>query len=375
MKICPRCGKQLRNEVKFCPACGENLVRAEITAREDLKLQKKTDTHSSEVKDDWKQVPERQKRLNEFLDSTSFGVIKIVILLVVLVIAGTGILHYKRSEIPDQAETTSAAEAGEQTLYTVPEEKQQVRVFGSENRKWISGLLVAGEELDVSSAAATSTIQQKDVINDAMLMFDKDDSTNWQEGVNGYGEGESVTVWFKNSCEVRIIGFKNGNWKNDRYYYGNAMPAVLKLRFTDEEITVPFQNKREIQWVVLSRPVITDKMTVEIVKVYPGTTWEDTVITEIMPYAYQGNIVFPEDNGQWIKEENGYWYSNQNGSYTINNWQLIDGKWYFFNEDGYMKTGWINHESNWYYLGEDGGLLTSQTTPDGYYVDANGVRR
>lgn len=44
----------------------------------------------------------------------------------------------------------------------------------------------------------------------------------------------------------------------------------------------------------------------------------------------------------WIQGADGrWWYRHADGSYTVNNWELIDGKWYFFDGDGWMKTGWI----------------------------------
>ena len=77
-------------------------------------------------------------------------------------------------------------------------------------------------------------------------------------------------------------------------------------------------------------------------------------------------------SGWWIHDQKGWWYLNPDRSYTISNWQLIGNKWYYFNEYGYMKTGWVNLGGTYYYLGEDGAMLTSQWTPDGYYVGSDG---
>ncbi len=74
--------------------------------------------------------------------------------------------------------------------------------------------------------------------------------------------------------------------------------------------------------------------------------------------------------GQWQQDETGWWYQNNNGSYPSNGWQLIDSKWYYFDETGYMVANkWVGN----YYLGSDGAMLINTTTPDGYYVDANGM--
>lgn len=78
----------------------------------------------------------------------------------------------------------------------------------------------------------------------------------------------------------------------------------------------------------------------------------------------------------WIKDNVGWWYRNADGSYTTNGWQLINGLWYAFDNVGYMRTGWIPGNGVWYYCDTNSGaMLTNAWTPDGYWVDANGVWR
>ena len=36
---------------------------------------------------------------------------------------------------------------------------------------------------------------------------------------------------------------------------------------------------------------------------------------------------------------------------------------------------WVLTGSYWYYVGADGVMLTDTTTPDGYYVDGDGIWR
>lgn len=78
----------------------------------------------------------------------------------------------------------------------------------------------------------------------------------------------------------------------------------------------------------------------------------------------------------WVKDNVGWWYRNSNGSYTTNGWQLINNLWYAFDTSGYMRTGWIPWNGVWYYCDTNSGaMLTNGYTPDGYWVDANGVWR
>lgn len=82
-------------------------------------------------------------------------------------------------------------------------------------------------------------------------------------------------------------------------------------------------------------------------------------------------------------DANGVWDGNAS---TVNNkvnlgpgvadgWEPIDTGWKFKQEDGtYLTNSWKQDpDGKWYYLNEDGWMLKDTTTPDGYYVDGNGI--
>lgn len=75
--------------------------------------------------------------------------------------------------------------------------------------------------------------------------------------------------------------------------------------------------------------------------------------TEIIPKY--GTKQFAENSVTkgWKENETGLWYDNGDGTYPVNQWKEIDGKQYYFGEDGYM--------------------YRECYTPDGYWVDINGV--
>lgn len=55
-------------------------------------------------------------------------------------------------------------------------------------------------------------------------------------------------------------------------------------------------------------------------------------------------------------------------------WQPQDnGQWTYQNDDGSFATGWIEDGGKSYYLDANGIMLTNTTTPDGYYVGADGA--
>lgn len=143
------------------------------------------------------------------------------------------------------------------------------------------------QPISVLTANATSTISQQNTDNSAMRLFDGRDDTSWQEGASGYGIGERVDFNFgdNNYYKVKYMGFKMGNWKNDKYYVGNAKPRTLTIDFGQYSEEVTFNDVKEIQWVEINPAESVNCMSITIDEVYPGTSWEDTCITEILLYA------------------------------------------------------------------------------------------
>lgn len=92
-----------------------------------------------------------------------------------------------------------------------------------------------------------------------------------------------------------------------------------------------------------------------------------------------GFLYYFDETGYMLTEsiktigENTYYFSDL--GIALQGWLEKDGKWYYFGNDFCMvKDGWIQVKSGlWYYMLEDGSMLTDAYTPDGYYVDENGV--
>lgn len=83
-------------------------------------------------------------------------------------------------------------------------------------------------------------------------------------------------------------------------------------------------------------------------------------------------------------DENGVWDGNAStvvketvnlGPGVATGWEPVDIGWKFRQSDGsYLTNSWKQDpDGKWYYLNEDGWMLKDTTTPDGFYVDENGV--
>lgn len=111
-------------------------------------------------------------------------------------------------------------------------------------------------------------------------------------------------------------------------------------------------------------------------------------------YMKKGKVV--KDDFFMIRGE--IYHFDENGYMTIG-WFLDkeSGEWYYFDEDGTSREGWIEEDEEWYYLengsyvtgwklissddgeeywfcfNDDGKMYSDCETPDGYYVNTDGV--
>ena len=117
-----------------------------------------------------------------------------------------------------------------------------------------------------------------------------------------------------------------------------------------------------------------------------------------------------DGKSHWMLDEHSWWLRFADNTYPkgrvresggiSHSWELINGNWWAFDETGYAKTGWLRDEDYggwfyidlehgmqtgwvllngaWYYFnpvsdGKRGIMYAGQRTPDGYYVEKNGV--
>lgn len=117
---------------------------------------------------------------------------------------------------------------------------------------------------------------------------------------------------------------------------------------------------------------------------YAGATWiQDTdgkwYYMNIGTYMETDDITpdgyYVDANGVWDGKPSTQKNTVNLGPGMAKGWEPIDTGWKFKQEDGtYLTNSWHQDpDGKWYYLNEDGWMLKDQTTPDGYYVDANGV--
>lgn len=98
---------------------------------------------------------------------------------------------------------------------------------------------------------------------------------------------------------------------------------------------------------------------------------------------------------QWFQQKDGWYYADKSGAVKVDEWFQVGNKWYVasgkgtiltnvfityqdevyhFNASGEMSENeWFEANSGWFYASKSGAILRNTTTPDGYYVNENGI--
>lgn len=104
-----------------------------------------------------------------------------------------------------------------------------------------------------------------------------------------------------------------------------------------------------------------------------GTRYESTWARIGGSWYWFGGSGKMMSNG-WLRLADGYWYYFNPSGAMATGWKYVGGQWYYLTGSGAMATNrWVQTGGLWYYVGSDGAMLTNTTTPDGYYVNADGV--
>lgn len=162
-------------------------------------------------------------------------------------------------------------------------------------------------------------------------------------------------------CEGCSFDFGRYMRKAGSYTYQvraiNAVDSKVKSSWKESAAASPIDDSAAEQISSRYEPLVPEGIT------EPGQ------MAEMQAMLYK-------DTFGWIQEGGRWWYRNPDGSYTVSNWQMIDGKWYFFDSRGYMVTGWIDWNGESYYCDpESGAMLTGTVVPDGMgqRVDSTGA--
>ena len=146
----------------------------------------------------------------------------------------------------------------------------------------------------ISKITATSRLSsQGNVDYDEKNLYDEDYQTSWAEGVEGYGIGEKITFDF----DGVVAGFTgieiaNGDYASEDSWKNYSRVKKMKLSFNGEPMFIlnlkdemgnqVFSWDKELN--VKDEELLREfTVTLEIMDVYKGDLYDNTVISEVLP--------------------------------------------------------------------------------------------
>jgi len=141
-----------------------------------------------------------------------------------------------------------------------------------------------------ANATSTSYLQTANASFDAMQCIDGYPYTCWQEGVDGNGEGESLTFTFGGTKTISAISILNGKHASEKAYFDNARASRLIIKAGKIPYIINIEDIMKKQTFTFAKPVQTDEITITIESTYAGTQWEDLCISEISFYTQDAPV-------------------------------------------------------------------------------------
>lgn len=139
----------------------------------------------------------------------------------------------------------------------------------------------------VSSVSASSHLNepQYGIDHTPWSVSDGDISTAWCEDAAGQGIGEWVALVFDKAYTVNGVTIYAGHQEAGDLYEKNSRPASMTIAFSDgSSQKIYLDDVMAGQTFTFESPVKTDSLTFIIDSVYEGYKYEDTLITEIVPF-------------------------------------------------------------------------------------------
>lgn len=137
----------------------------------------------------------------------------------------------------------------------------------------------------ITEITATSSLSEYDMTHTPAYVVDGDLTTGWVEGADGQGIGEIITISFNQETPVNGIFIYAGYQKSDSLFEKNSRPKDIVVSFSDGTGEgFGLHDLNDIQQIVFSSTKVTTSISIEIRSVYPGSKYEDTVISELVLY-------------------------------------------------------------------------------------------
>lgn len=138
---------------------------------------------------------------------------------------------------------------------------------------------------NIIKTEASSCLSEYGMTHTADRVIDVNLSTAWVEGASDQGIGEGIRFTFDGSYRINGLLINAGYQKNDSLFKKNSRPKEILIEFNDgHDETHILKDINSQQQIDFDEYHIADEMTIYILSVYEGDTYQDTCISEIFLY-------------------------------------------------------------------------------------------
>ncbi|MDP1829358.1 MAG: hypothetical protein Q8L48_39195 [Archangium sp.] len=139
-----------------------------------------------------------------------------------------------------------------------------------------------------ATAKASSVLAPADAYHPGYL-FDGRLDFGWVEGVKGPGLGESMALTFAAPVTVTAIELWNGYQRSDDHFKKNARAKKISIAVDGADpVELALKDTQGSQKLALPKPVSTKSLTLTIKEAYPGTKYDDLVLSELRVWDAEG---------------------------------------------------------------------------------------
>lgn len=139
-----------------------------------------------------------------------------------------------------------------------------------------------------ATAKASSVLAPADAYHPGYL-FDGRLDFGWVEGVKGPGLGESMALTFASPVTITAIELWNGYQRSDDHFKKNARAKKITLTVDGAEpVELAVKDAQGSQKLALPKPVSTKSLTLTVKEAYPGTKYDDLVLSELRVWDAEG---------------------------------------------------------------------------------------
>ncbi len=134
----------------------------------------------------------------------------------------------------------------------------------------VSGTITASSSLTPEQSYAP------DLVVDGRLDF------GWAEGASGQGEGESLTIKLQSPQSIDTLYIANGYQRSDDHFEKNSRIKSVEVSLDGQSLgEFTLKDEKGIQTIGLGKSVSAATVSLTIKSVYPGSKYQDTLISEI----------------------------------------------------------------------------------------------